>query len=88
MLIETQGVSLAQGGKTVLTGVNLGIAPGEIVTIVGPNGSGKSTLVRALVGAHPVQAGEMILVSQVGTDDLLSAFNLEGNKLWSFRPVE
>ena len=36
----------------------------------------------------PVQAGEMILIAQVGADDLLSAYDLEGNKLWSFRPAE
>ncbi len=36
----------------------------------------------------PVQAGEMILIAQVGTDDLLSAYDLEGKKIWSFRPLE
>jgi outer membrane protein assembly factor BamB len=36
----------------------------------------------------PVQAGDMILIAQVGADDLLSAYDLQGIKLWSFRPVE
>ncbi len=50
-LIETHNLDIRHGANTVLTGVNLALERGEIVTIVGPNGSGKSTLLRALIGA-------------------------------------
>ncbi len=54
-LIETHGLTLGYGGKTVLRDVSLRMEPSEIVTIVGPNGSGKSSLLRALIGAlHPL----------------------------------
>ena len=56
-LIETRGLTLAYGGRTVLRDVNIAISRGEIVTIVGPNGSGKSSLLRALIGALRPQSG-------------------------------
>lgn len=58
-LISAEGVSVRHGTETVLHGVDLTIEAGEIVTIVGPNGSGKSTLLRALIGAHPLSAGQV-----------------------------
>lgn len=59
MLIEAKHMSITLDGKEVLHGVDLTLAPKEIVTIVGPNGSGKSTLVRALIGAVPPSGGHL-----------------------------
>ena len=56
-LIEIEGLSVRLGGETVLTGVDLTVSPGEIVTIVGPNGSGKTTLLRTVLGRVPAAAG-------------------------------
>ncbi|MGB3146975.1 MAG: ATP-binding cassette domain-containing protein, partial [Paracoccaceae bacterium] len=58
-LLRAEGLSVRQGDVTVLHGINLGIARGEIVTLVGPNGSGKSTLVRALIGLEPASEGRV-----------------------------
>ncbi len=48
-LAEARGLSVAYGGKAVLSDVHLSVLPGEIVTLIGPNGAGKTTLVRAIL---------------------------------------
>lgn len=59
-LISAERLSVSLGQRSVLQHVSLSILPGEIVTIVGPNGSGKSTLLRALIGALPIQKGQVV----------------------------
>lgn len=49
-LIRAEGLALAYGRNQVLSGVDLEVKPGEIVTLIGPNGAGKSTLVKVLLG--------------------------------------
>ncbi|MGN5379779.1 ABC transporter ATP-binding protein [Streptomyces sp. MUSC 14] len=48
---------LGRPGAPVLSGVDLDVAPGEILTVVGPSGCGKSTLLRTLAGLLPVLGG-------------------------------
>ncbi len=49
-LINFKNVSLAFGGPSVLSKVNLSIEPGERVCLIGQNGTGKSTLMSILCG--------------------------------------
>jgi zinc transport system ATP-binding protein len=58
-LIGARGLTLARRGRPILTGVDIDIGAGEIVTVIGPNGAGKTMLVRALLGLEPVDSGEI-----------------------------
>ncbi|HSQ56038.1 MAG TPA: ABC transporter ATP-binding protein [Gemmata sp.] len=49
-LIIAENLTKDYGSFRALSGVNLSIAPGEIVGLLGPNGSGKSTALRILLG--------------------------------------
>ncbi|WP_137990794.1 ATP-binding cassette domain-containing protein [Streptomyces vilmorinianum] len=50
----------------VLCGVDITLAPGEVVGIVGENGSGKSTLMKILVGLLTADAGTVTYTGRLG----------------------
>lgn len=47
------------GASEVLHGLDLELAPGEIVAVMGRNGMGKSTLMKTLMGIVPSMSGDM-----------------------------
>ncbi|MCW7945582.1 ABC transporter ATP-binding protein [Streptomyces hygroscopicus] len=57
--LTLRGATLGRPGAPALEGVDLDVAPGEILTVVGPSGCGKSTLLRTLAGLLPTQAGSV-----------------------------
>jgi zinc/manganese transport system ATP-binding protein len=52
-------VTLALGGREILSGVDLAIEAGEFIGLLGPNGAGKTTLLRAALGLVAPRAGEI-----------------------------
>jgi len=57
--VSLRGAQVRLGSRTLWTGLDLDLAPGEFVAVLGPNGSGKTTLVRVLLGLTPLSAGEV-----------------------------
>ena len=69
MTIQVRGLRKAFGEQEVLRGVDLDVAPGEVVGLIGPNGAGKTTLMSCLLGfLHP--DGGTITIDGKATDDL------------------
>ncbi|MDA0159412.1 dipeptide/oligopeptide/nickel ABC transporter ATP-binding protein [Solirubrobacter ginsenosidimutans] len=56
-LLEIRGLRVRFGAQDVLRGVDLDVAPGEIVGVIGETGSGKTTLARSVVGLVKPSAG-------------------------------
>ncbi|MEO1656420.1 MAG: ABC transporter ATP-binding protein [Pseudomonadota bacterium] len=66
--------------RRVITGLDLGIQPGEKVGLVGRSGAGKSTLVNLLLRLHDVEGGKILIddqeIADVTQDSLRSAIGV------------
>ncbi len=60
-LIELNNVGFRYGNRSVTRGINLKIAPGEMIGLVGHSGSGKSTLVNLICRFYDVAEGTIRL---------------------------
>ncbi len=67
--LRTEGLTKSYGGRTVVRGVNLDVASGEIVGLLGPNGAGKTTTFYMTVGLTAPDSGRVILDGVDVTDD-------------------
>lgn len=53
MLLDVKNLDVSYGDKLTVTGANLELEKGEILSIVGESGSGKTTVIRAVMGCLP-----------------------------------
>src|SRR5437660_11340919 len=67
--LRTIDLTKSYGGRTVVRGVNLDVASGEIVGLLGPNGAGKTTTFYMTVGLTPRDSGRVELDGHDVTDD-------------------
>ncbi|WP_332871726.1 ABC transporter ATP-binding protein [Elioraea thermophila] len=58
-LLAVRGLVVRMGAFEILRGVDLDLAPGEIVTVLGSNGVGKTTLMRAISGVYRPAKGSI-----------------------------
>ncbi len=64
-LISIRGLKKAYGTFTVLHGIDLDVAEGEVVCVIGPSGSGKSTLIRCVNHLEAFQPDSSITVDGI-----------------------
>ncbi len=57
--VSLQGVRFARGGRALLDGLDLALAPGGITALMGPNGAGKSLTLRMIAGLIAPDAGRV-----------------------------
>lgn len=72
VIIKLTDVHKSFGTLKVLSGVNLSIEQGQVVSIIGPSGSGKSTVLRCVNGLEKIDRGvieiEGVTVVAVGVE--------------------
>jgi lipopolysaccharide export system ATP-binding protein len=67
--LRTRDLTKSYGGRTVVRGVSVEIASGEVVGLLGPNGAGKTTTFSMVVGLTAPDSGRVLLDGTDVTDD-------------------
>ena len=60
-VLELDRLTVRYGGVTAVRELSVEVRGGEIVGLIGPNGAGKSTTLHAIMGAVPVEDGDVRL---------------------------
>src|SRR5207302_8674771 len=77
--LRTHDLTKSYNGRTVVRGVNLDVASGEIVGLLGPNGAGKTTTFYMTVGLTAPDSGRVELDGHDVTDDPMYIRARKGN---------
>jgi ABC-2 type transport system ATP-binding protein len=57
--LKATGLSAGHGARVLFTGLDLVLAPGDVVGLVGANGAGKSTLMKLVLGLLTATSGRL-----------------------------
>jgi ATP-binding cassette, subfamily F, member 3 len=60
-VLVAEHVTVGVPDRVLVDDLTVTLMRGDTIGLLGPNGSGKSTLIRALLGEHPISAGELRL---------------------------
>jgi branched-chain amino acid transport system ATP-binding protein len=59
VLLELKALEVRYGGIRAVKGIDLAVAPGELVCLIGANGAGKSSTLKAICGLAPLHSGSV-----------------------------
>jgi polar amino acid transport system ATP-binding protein len=76
-MVKAEGVHKRFGALEVLKGIDLEVAPGEVMCILGPSGSGKSTFLRCVNHLEAINAGRL------SVDGELVGYRQDGDRLYT-----
>jgi len=65
--LVARGLAAGHGTRALFSGLDLVVAPGDVVGLVGVNGAGKSTLLRTLAGELTAEAGTVVVSPPTAT---------------------
>src|SRR4026209_1030881 len=83
--LRTEDLTNSYNGRTVVRGVNLDVASGEVVGLLGPNGAGKTTTFYMTAGLASPDRGRFFLDGEDVTDDPMY---VRARKGIGYRPQE
>jgi polar amino acid transport system ATP-binding protein len=82
LMVKAHGVRKHFGQLQVLKGINLEVAPKEVVCLIGPSGSGKSTFLRCVNHLEKIDGGRLYV------DGELVGYRQESRKVYELRENE
>jgi polar amino acid transport system ATP-binding protein len=81
-MVKAEAVTKSFGRAQVLHGIDLEVAPKEVVVIIGPSGSGKSTFLRCINHLEQIDGGRLWV------DGELVGYRQRGDKLYELKDSE
>jgi polar amino acid transport system ATP-binding protein len=81
-MVKAEGVHKSFGPLEVLKGIDLEVAPREVMCVIGPSGSGKSTFLRCVNHLEKINSGRL------SVDGHLVGYREKGGKLHELRDRE
>jgi polar amino acid transport system ATP-binding protein len=82
LMVKAHGVRKHFGPLQVLKGINLEVAPSEVLCLIGPSGSGKSTFLRCVNHLEKIDGGRLYV------DGELVGYRQEDGKVYELRENE
>ena len=86
--LQMSRLAVGYKGKALISGIEIGVHRGEIVTLVGPNGSGKSTILKTITRQLTPVGGEVLLAKTAARAPKSNRHTAELKEPAQYAPVE